>query len=117
MTIAASQARFLSLTARKSNIELKLTQISERRMRLSYQSSSIFTNQINSYNSSSSSDSSSSYSSALYEAQTERIQQQDLQFELQQNQLETQLKTVSAEHESIQKLIDNNAKNEFKIFG
>lgn len=99
MTIAAGQARFLSLTARKADIEYSLMNISQRRMTLSYQAGSIFSKKI----------STTSPMAAM-------IQEADKRLELEQKQLETQLKAATAEVDSVRKLVDNNTKKEFKLF-
>ena len=63
------------------------------------------------------------YNKELYEksiadinAQTEQIQKKDQQLELRLEQLDTEQNAISTEMESVQKVIEDNVENTFKVF-
>ena len=105
MTIAAAQARMLSLTMYKSDLEYRLMSISNQRQALSLQSSNY---------------------AALYAAAGGtgsldndpymlQVQYMDKALEAEQKTLETQQKAAASDLESIEKLVDSNIKKDFKL--
>jgi hypothetical protein len=109
MGIAIGNARLLTLVNRKNDIEYRMMTLSNRRQTLAYQTSAIAQKLA-------SADLNQNLSQA-YEAQMASVQQNDKVMELEQKNLETQQKAVTTEYESIQKLLENNVKREFKVFG
>lgn len=110
MAVAAAQARMLTLTMYKSDLEYRIMNISAQRQALSTQSQA--------------------YSTAIYQQYQEAgldapdlsndpvlagIQAQDSYLEQQQKTLETQQKSVTSDLESVEKLVDTNIKKDFKL--
>ena len=54
---------------------------------------------------------------AAYEHKSLLIQAQDKQLDVELKQIETQLEACKAEKESVQKLVNDRAKEDFKLFG
>jgi len=95
MGLVASQARLLMLTAYKSDLELKMQQICQRRMILAAYATQAMYNE---------------------EAQVQ-LQSLDKQLEMQLKIYETQHKAVTTEYESVQKIIEKNIQMSFKYMG
>ena len=105
MTIAAAQARMLTLTMYKSDLEYRLMNISNQKQALALQSAQ--------------------YAAAYSEAggtgsldddpYMSRIQYMDKALEAEQKTLETQQKAAAADLESVEKLVDTNVKKDFKL--
>lgn len=95
MGLCASQARYLMLFAYKSDLELKMQQISQRRLMLALQAQSVINNQ---------------------SAQAQ-LQALDKALELQLKTCETQEKAVTTEVDSVKKIIDQNIEKSFKYMG
>ena len=119
MGIASPGLRLLSITAYKSNLEYRITTLSQRRQRLSFQAGQMASSMGNMYMNSTQGNSRSygmASRMAASEQQQKMINEMDKRLELEQKNLETQHKAVTAEYESVQKLLDNNIKREFKLF-
>ena len=109
MGLAASQARFLALTARKSDLELKGQFINQARMQLAAITGQLF--------STSSNLDPDSKSAKQLQARIERLQQVDKILELQLRRVDTQQQAVQTEISAVQKVIDKNIDMSFKTFG
>jgi DNA repair ATPase RecN len=108
MGMAASQARYLMLTARKSDLEFTGQQINQSRMQLAN-----VTNQL--FNVASPLDPDSE-DAVLIQLRINAIQSLDEALELQLRRVDTQQKTVQTEIEAVQKVIDKNITLTFKTF-
>ena len=107
MGLAASQARFLSLTARKSDLEFNGQKINQERMRLSYQTSTLFSDIISLTDP-------AEYE--LKELQIEDYHRQDRILEMELKNIDTQQKEVQTEIDAVKKVIDKNVEMTFKTF-
>jgi Na+-transporting NADH:ubiquinone oxidoreductase subunit NqrC len=109
MGLAASQARFLSLTARKSDLELKGQFINQSRMQLAALTGQLF--------SASSNLEPDSKAAKLLQARISRLQEVDKILEMQLRRVDTQQQAVQTEISAVQKVIDKNIDMSFKTFG
>lgn len=109
MGLAASQARFLILTARKSDLELTGQQLNQSRMQLANVTNDMF-----------------SFFSNLEPDSPEAIQLQlrisalqslDKSLEMQLRRVDTQHDAIQTEIDAVQKVIDKNIEMSFKTFG
>lgn len=108
MGLAASQARFLALTARKSDLELKGQFINQARMQLAALTGQLF--------SASSGLEPDSKTAKQMQARIERLQSVDQILELQLRRVDTQQQAVQTEVQAVQKVIDKNIDMSFKTF-
>ena len=108
MGLAASQARLLGLTARKSDLQLKGQFINQARMQLAS-----LTQQL--YSVTTTYDPNSTEAKTV-QARIERLQQVDKMLELRLKTIDTQEQAVSTEIEAVQKVIDKNIDASFKTF-
>lgn len=105
MATAAAQARLMSLTMYKSDLEFKLMNISTQRQGVTKLSA----------------DYAAAYAemggteSLEDDAYVVSLQKQDEYLEQQQTQIENMLQEANAEKESIEKLVQNNIKQDFKL--
>ncbi len=105
MATAAAQARLLSLTMYKSDLEFKLMSLMNQRQALTYQSQEY----------------AAMYAQAGCSSQLQddvyaiQLQKQEELIESEQTVLETQIKEVNEEKQSIEELVKNNIKKDFKI--
>ena len=97
MTIAACNARLLTLTMYKSDLEYRIISVSNRRQQLAYQSAALSDADFNE------------------DPRVEALQLHESALELEQKNLETQQKAVVSEYEGLQKLLESNIKKDFKI--
>lgn len=109
MGFAASQARYLMLTARKSDLELTGQFINQARMTLSNLTGSLFTLQANLEP--------DSPAAVQLQARIAAIQQIDKSLELQLRRVDTQREAVMTEIDSVKKVISKNIESSFKTFG
>ena len=139
MGLAASQARFLSLTARKSNVEYQGQQVNQSRTSLAEQSASLFNDMVNlkpptppdanlypgGFESDAYKEAFAQYEidKANYEyqyarinARTEALQEEDRQLELKLKQIDTEQEAIQTEMEAVKKVIDKNIEATFKTF-
>lgn len=136
MGLAASQARFLSLTARKSDLEFNAQQVNQERMRLSNDTQTLFEQYFSlkvptpyvisaTYPDADGNGLADQYEldQQIYEnetaqinAQTELYHSQDRVLEMNLKNLETQQKEVQTEIDSVKKVIDKNIEMTFKTF-
>jgi DNA repair ATPase RecN len=107
--LAASQARFLALTARKSDLELTGQQINQSRLQLAN-----VTNQL--FNVTANLDPNSAEAVQL-QLRISALQGLDKSLELQLRRVDSQQQAVQTEIESVQKVIDKNIDMSFKTFG
>ena len=108
MGLAASQSRFLALTARKSDLELTGQQINQSRIQLANETNSL-------YNQSSTLDPSSVEAQQIQD-QINAMEQLDIALELQLRRVDTQQQATETEIASVQKVIDKNIELVFKTF-
>lgn len=108
MGLAASQARFLSLTARKSDLELTGQQINQSRMQVASA-----TNEL--YNTAADLDPESTQSKQI-QMRINALQELDVALELQLRRVDTQQQAVQTEISAVQKVIDKNIDLSFKTF-
>jgi len=108
MGLAASQARLLSLTARKSDLELQGQMINQARMALANVTGALFSV-------SSNLDPSSPQAQQLQE-RIAGIQALDKTLELQLNRVDTQHDAVQTEMDAVKKVIGKNIGDTFKAF-
>ena len=105
MTIASAQARILSLTMYKSDLEYRLMSISNQKQALSLQSANYAAMYANAGGT-------GSLENDPYMLQ---IQYMDKALEAEQKTLETQQKAAASDLESVEKLLDTNVKKDFKL--
>ncbi|MEW5818673.1 MAG: hypothetical protein AB1782_00655 [Cyanobacteriota bacterium] len=158
MGLAASQARLLMLTARKSDLEFQSENIAEKRMKIADEVQSLLNQEESSGNSStqqsdgldfgsiaqsvggmfgpvggaiggivsdmfggifggSSSKSASSSSDNSIQNELAQLQEEDKKLEMKLKQIDTQHQAVQTEVDSVQKVIDKNIEQSFKILG
>lgn len=108
MGLAASQARFLALTARKSDLELNGQQINQSRLQLANVTNDLFSITSNL-------DPNSPFAIQL-QARIQALQSLDKALELQLRRVDTQQQSVQTEIEAVQKVIDKNIDSTFKTF-
>jgi DNA repair ATPase RecN len=108
MGLAASQARWLILTARHSDLELQGQFVNQARMQLANVTGSLFTISANLEP--------ESQQALSIQARIASIQSLDKSLELQLRRIETQHKAVETEMEAVKKVIDKNIELTFKTF-
>ncbi len=108
MGFAASQARYLMLTARRSDLEIQGQFINQARMQLANVSGALFQITTNL-------EPESPQVQAI-QARIAAIQTIDKALELQMKRLETQREAIMAELEAVQKVIQKNIQTSFKTF-
>jgi hypothetical protein len=108
MGMAASQARLLLLTARKSDLELAGQQINQSRTQLAN-----LTNQL--FNTATVLDPDSDEAIQI-QLRINSLQSLDQALELQLRRVDTQQRAVQTEVESVQKIITKNIETTFKTF-
>lgn len=109
MGFAASQARYLMLTARKSDLELQGQFINQARMQLANITGSLFTISANL--------TPGSPEVEQLQARIAAIQAVDKSLELQLRQVDTQRDAVQTEIDAVRKVIGKNIESTFKTFG
>ncbi len=108
MGMAASQARYLLLTSRKSDLEFTGQQINQSRMQLANVTNELF-------NVATTLDPDSQQAIQI-QLRINAIQSLDEALELQLRRVDTQQKSVQTEIEAVQKVIDKNITLTFKTF-
>ena len=108
MGFAASQARYLILTARKSDLELQGQFINQARMQLANITGILFTISANLEP--------DSATSQELQARIAALQAIDKSLELQLRRVDTQRDAVQTEIEAVQKVIGKNIASTFKTF-
>ncbi|MEI7474181.1 MAG: hypothetical protein WCK67_05320 [bacterium] len=108
MGLAASQARFLNLTARKTDLEFQGQSINQQRMNVSQQAQTLlnYTSLLDT--------SSAQYQQNL--VKIDSIHQIDRRLEIELNSVDTQQQAVQTEIEAVKKVIDKNIDLVFKTF-
>ncbi|WP_373531021.1 hypothetical protein [Vampirovibrio sp.] len=109
MGLGASQARFLALTARKSDLELTGQQINQSRLQLANVTNNLFTSVSNLEP--------DSTEAVQLQLRINALQSLDKSLELQLRRVDTQQQAVQTEIEAVQKVIDKNIELSFKTFG
>lgn len=109
MGLAASQARFLALTARKSDLELVGQQINQSRMQLANVSTQLFQ--------ASTTFEPGSAEEVQLQLRISALQSLDKNLEMQLRRVDTQQNSVQTEIDAVQKVIDKNIEMSFKTFG
>ena len=104
--IAASQARLLELTARKSDLELQQQFVGQSRKQLADMVSSLLQQ-------SSKLDPASDAAKKI-QSQVASIQSKDKELEMQSKKLDTELQAVETEIEAVKKVIDPNIEESFQ---
>ena len=108
MGFAASQARYMLLTARKSDLELQGQFINQARMALANMTGQLFTLSANL--------NPDSPEAQQLQARIASIQSVDKGLELQLRQVDTQRDAVQTEVEAVRKVIGKNIESTFKTF-
>ncbi len=108
MGMAASQARYLTLTARKSDLEFSGQQINQSRMQLADITNQLFTV--------ATSLDPESPEAIIIQLRINSLQSLDQALELQLRRVDTQQKSVQTEIEAVQKVIQKNIDMTFKTF-
>lgn len=111
MGLAASQGRFLMLTARKSDLEMQGQAINQKRM--SYAN---MLNQYLNFASMSQTNDPESTQSIFMQSKIEQLEQIDKVLELSLRRVDTQQQAVQTEIQAVQKVIDKNIDMSFKTF-
>ncbi len=109
MGFAASQARYLTLTARKSDLELQGQFINQARLSLANITGALFTVSANLEP--------ESPEAQQLQARIAAIQAIDKALELQLRRVDTQRDAVQTEIEAVRKVIGKNIESTFKTFG
>lgn len=109
MGLAASQARFLALTARKSDLELTGQQINQSRMQLADVTNNMFNVTANLEP--------DSPQAIQLQMRISALQTLDKSLEMQLRRVDTQQQAVQTEIDAVQKVIDKNIDMSFKTFG
>ncbi len=109
MGLAASQARFLGLTARKSDLELQGQFINQARMYLANITGQLFTVSTNLEP--------DSPQAIQINLRIQAFAQIDKMLEMQLRRVDTQREAVQTEIEAVQKVIQKNIASTFKTFG
>jgi DNA repair ATPase RecN len=108
MGLAASQSRYLVLTARKNDLELTGQQINQSRLELANVTNDLFNN-------ATTLDPDSSESIRI-QLRINALQSLDKALELQLRRVDTQQQAVQTELEAVKKVIDKNIELTFKTF-
>lgn len=108
MGLAASQSRYLVLTARKNDLELTGQQINQSRLELANVTNDLF-------NTSTTLDPDSEDAIKI-QLRINALQSLDKSLELQLRRVDTQQQAVSTELEAVKKVIDKNIELTFKTF-
>jgi hypothetical protein len=109
MGFAASQARYMMLTARKSDLELQGQFINQARMQLANVTGALFTISSNLEP--------ESVEAQLLQARIAAIQSIDKSLELNLKRIDTQHEAVQTEIDAVRKVIGKNIESSFKTFG
>lgn len=109
MGFAASQARFLMLTARKSDLELQGQFINQARLSLANVVGALFTISANLEP--------ESPQAVALQARIAAIQTLDKALELQLRRVDTQRQAIATEIDAVAKVINKNIESSFKTFG
>lgn len=109
MGLAASQARFLALTARKSDLELTGQQINQSRLQLANVTNELFTVVSNLEP--------DSPEAVQIQLRINALQSLDKSLELQLRRVDTQRDAVQTEIDAVKKVIGKNIEGTFKTFG
>ncbi len=108
MGLAASQSRFLMLTARKSDLELTGQQINQSRLQLANVTNDLF-------NVASTLDPDADEAIQI-QLRINSLQELDQALELQLRRVDTQQQAVATEIDAVRKIIDKNIDLTFKTF-
>ena len=108
MGLAASQARFLVLTARKSDVKMQGQRINQERLKIANAVGMLFNAQTNL--------DPDSQDAATLQTRVEALQQIDKALELQLRRVDTQQQALQTEISAVQKVIDKNIDMSFKTF-
>lgn len=108
MGFAASQARYMMLTARKSDLEIQGQFINQARMQLANVSGALFEITSNLEP--------ESPQAQQIQARIAAIQTIDKALELQLRRVDSQQEAVQTEIQAVQKVIDKNIQDSFKTF-
>ncbi len=111
MGMAASQARLLMLTARKSDLELQLQFVNQARMQLANMMSQLYQ-----LGAGGNLDPNSGQTEQL-QSQIGMYQQQDKRLEMESKRLDTQHEAVQTEMEAVDKVLKKNIQTSFKLMG
>ncbi|MDH4380001.1 MAG: hypothetical protein QE263_08870 [Vampirovibrionales bacterium] len=108
MGLAASQSRYLSLTARKSDLELTGQQINQGRLQLANLTNDLF-------NTATTLDPDSDEAVKI-QLRINSLQKLDQTLELQLRRVDTQQNAIATELDAVKKVIDKNIDLTFKVF-
>ncbi len=129
MAIVPNSARLLVLTARKSDLEYRITMMMNQTQRLAQENAEVLEekyNAVQNYISSQMTTGEADVPPTInmvdavgiedFEVQLAQIANAQNRLDIEQKKLETNHKAVSAEEEKVQKLVDNSIKNEIGYF-
>jgi hypothetical protein len=108
MGLAASQSRYLVLTARKNDLELSGQQINQSRLELANIANDLFNTSTNL--------NPDSTQAIQLQLRINAIQSLDKGLELQLRRVDTQQQAVQTELDAVKKVIDKNIELTFKVF-
>ena len=108
MGLAASQARFLVLTARQSDVELQGQTINQERLRITDATNQLF-NVLTNLDPNSS-------EAQVIQTKVTALENIDKALELQLRRVDTQQQAIQTEISAVQKVIDKNIDLSFKTF-
>jgi len=108
MGLAASQARYLTLTARKNDLELTGQQINQSRLELANIANDLFNTSTNL--------NPDSAQAIQLQLRINAIQSLDKGLEMQLRRVDTQQQAVQTELDAVKKVIDKNIELTFKVF-
>lgn len=110
MGLAASQARFLALTARKSDVEFQGQQVNQKRTVLTYEQDKLFADMTNILLNDPTAD------LQLFQNKIDLAHMKDRALELELKNLDTLQQEIQTEIEAVNKVIDKNIDMTFKTF-
>ncbi len=128
MALVPNSARLLVLTARKSDLEYRITMLAGQQQRLATENAEIlneksiavqqYVNQLSGSNQDAASAVTLASSLELgdFEVQLAEIANAQNRLDMEQKKLETNYAAVNTEQDSVQKLVDNSIKNEMAYF-
>lgn len=108
MGFAASQARYMMLTARRSDLELQLQFIQQARMQVANVTGALFNNSTNL--------DPENPEVKRIQQQTQSLQQVDKNLEMQSKRIEMQREAIVTEVDAVKKVLQTNIQSSFKTF-
>ena len=121
MSVAANQARLMTLTARQHDLELRAQDISAQKMVWSMQSQSVATTYANKLNElgQKANASDAEYNAALttYTLAMQTLSSKEKLLDLELTQINTEHTAIKTEYDAVKSLIGDNVEKSFNVFG